>query len=783
MSQKSNKGSGGSPYFNKNVQEAQQEYIDALKSPQQNDTNVLDVQINSAKGSTAQLDTSQIMNPSGKWKRIGNVGSMATQVAGRYTYDSSAQGSDFAQGARMSAELYGTTAWIASDTLRQTLSNRMSSEMNYHIKAYNEALSKCGDAYFNRFALAGKVKNANNIETMYEGYRAMINKSLAAKGKRPMSLKFGSAPSKSMVVQLGAFLRKNKDLLSPEDVEHIKRMMQLCRIDTVKPAHGRLHAVRRLGFFKMLRYGRQTDAGYALFTTLNFAQRAMRTFRIGVRAARVAAHAAHMAALLSMKAAAWAAAKAATKLPDSVKNSEAAKLIKKGKDAAGTAAGKRRKASKNVRNAYDRIRRFSRDPFNLKRNARRLGDRAKAGIMNRLNKTFLRKPIRVAGKAFRAVNLLGSAIGRLIAVAMTLVSTLLSILMFALVIVLLLAVIISVITSIVSTIAALFDFSATEEEIRDAALDQIETCYNLQNTSISFILNNNRYRNVNMSYVDIRDDEAYADEENQPVYPFTETTNSAEILSMATVYFDFDLEEAGEGDVKDYVRALYNGSHITTVVENEYTETETYTDADGNEQQREVTYIDADVTLTSYYFNALFECALQDGTTGILAGTEISEQVWNYFRSLGFTEESTAAIMGNMYQESGMNPIALQNGIGPAAGICQWEKFQDPNSRWGRLNAYAEAQGKSWMDLQCQLDFLMQELNGADATTKAIMDRDYGGLENFKRSTDINWAVEAFERSFERAGIPNMQARYTQANAYYAMYHGREVVTDTDEEE
>ena len=130
-----------------------------------------------------------------------------------------------------------------------------------------------------------------------------------------------------------------------------------------------------------------------------------------------------------------------------------------------------------------------------------------------------------------------------------------------------------------------------------------------------------------------------------------------------------------------------------------------------------------------------------------------------------------------------MNPIALQNGIGPAAGICQWEKFQDPNSRWGRLNAYAESQGKSWMDLQCQLDFLMQELNGADATTKAIMDRDYGGLENFKRSTDINWAVEAFERSFERAGIPNMQARYTQANAYYAMYHGREVVTDTDEEE
>lgn len=772
-------------HFNKNVQDAHQEYINAFRT-QGYQMNTLDLKINSANDTSKEkLDTSQIMNPSNKWRRVGNLGSLATQVAGRYTYASSAEGSDFAQGVRISSEMYGTAALLALDSVRHTLSNRMATEMNYHIEDYNQALAKHGDDFVKKYSMGGKVKNRDNISTMYEGYRAMVNHSLLHKGKRTMNLKFDSVPSKNMVVQLSSFLMKNKDILSQEDIVHIKRMMQLCRIDNVRPVHGRLHAVRRQGMLKIMRYGSQTDAGHALFTSFNFAQRAIRTFRIGVRAARVSAHAAHMGALLSMKAAAWAAAKISSKIPESIKNTQVIKQVQKGKEVIDSVAGKGRKVTRkarnttrNVRNVYEKVRNFGKDPFHLKRNARRAGDRAKKGIINRLNKTFLRKPIKYVGKGFRAVNFIGSAIGRLVSVAMSLVSTLFSILMFALVLMILLALVISVITAIISTVASLFDFTSTEEEIRDAALDQIETCYDLQNTSISNILSDSRYRNVSLNYVDVRDDAAYEKKENQPVYPFTETTNSAEILSMATVYFDFDLEEAGVSKVKNYVRNLYNGSHITTVVEKEYKEIETYIDDKGKEQQREITYIDADVTLTSYYFNALFECSLQSGTTGVLAGTEVSEQVWNYFRSIGFSEQATAGIMGNMYQESRMNPAALQNGVGPAAGICQWEKYGAAGTRWGNLQAFAQSRGKNWTDLQCQLDFLVMELNGGDPTTKYIMDRDYGGLANFKRATDINWAVEAFERSFERAGIPNMQVRYTQANAYYAMYHGREVVNE-----
>lgn len=129
-----------------------------------------------------------------------------------------------------------------------------------------------------------------------------------------------------------------------------------------------------------------------------------------------------------------------------------------------------------------------------------------------------------------------------------------------------------------------------------------------------------------------------------------------------------------------------------------------------------------------------------------------------------------------------MDPTRIQNGGGPAAGICQWENYSTRSGRWGRLNSRAQAEGKSWTDLKVQLDFLMWELQGGDTTCRSIMNNRYGGLENFKRTTDVAWAVEAFERSFERAGKPNMSRRITQANAYYNMYHGREIQTETAED-
>ena len=100
-----------------------------------------------------------------------------------------------------------------------------------------------------------------------------------------------------------------------------------------------------------------------------------------------------------------------------------------------------------------------------------------------------------------------------------------------------------------------------------------------------------QYRNVTLHYENIKDEDIYEEKE----IAIHETTNSAEILSMAVVYFDFDIEKAGKKKVTKYVEELYNGSHIMSIIEKPYT----YQDSDGND----ITVTDADVTLTTYYFN------------------------------------------------------------------------------------------------------------------------------------------------------------------------------------
>ena len=47
------------------------------------------------------------------------------------------------------------------------------------------------------------------------------------------------------------------------------------------------------------------------------------------------------------------------------------------------------------------------------------------------------------------------------------------------------------------------------------------------------------------------------------------------------------------------------------------------------------------------------------------------EEIWAEIRSYGYSVYATAAIMGNMYQESRMNPHA-QNGSDGGYGLCQW---------------------------------------------------------------------------------------------------------------
>jgi hypothetical protein len=71
------------------------------------------------------------------------------------------------------------------------------------------------------------------------------------------------------------------------------------------------------------------------------------------------------------------------------------------------------------------------------------------------------------------------------------------------------------------------------------------------------------------------------------------------------------------------------------------------------------------------------------------------------------TKERAAGFCGNIYGESSYNPNAV-NPSSKAYGICQWLGDRKKN-----LKALAALKGKSVGDLDLQLAFLVQEINGS----------------------------------------------------------------------
>ena len=177
-----------------------------------------------------------------------------------------------------------------------------------------------------------------------------------------------------------------------------------------------------------------------------------------------------------------------------------------------------------------------------------------------------------------------------------------------------------------------------------------------------------------------------------------------------------------------------------------------------------------------------------------ISGNNESEQVWNFFTNNGFSPAATAGILGNMYQESGVNPKSIQgNGKGPAAGIFQWENYNNSKgTRFGGLLKKAKKRNKNWKDIGVQLEYALGEMQSADLnkrfagkvgylkhnpwTTTDIDKKRYsvkpvkGGFEGYKKMTDPTEATKVFEAAFERAGKPNFKRRIAYAKKMMNKY-------------
>lgn len=537
-------------------------------------------------------------------RKIGNAASFGKT----YLYESTTAGNDFGQGMRMMQDMAYPVAHILADRVLMDCHKAM-------MKDLPKTLNTLGQNVFGKDAIyIGNVELGISERDLKAIEKELINKLKEAghgdfKGK--------GVPSQN---RIKAFLRKNRNKLTENEVNALKMLLAVKKTQTIGDSIGEGRRRFRLkSYMRTLRYIQQTDAGAGLRFVSNFIQRGKMTLNAGLTLLQTTAKAAALAGKIAAVAAAKTAARLArTRLAQSVANTKVgegvARSVRAAKNLKTRAKGRINniknpdpksrfgKMKKSFEDKHKKFKAFRNDPFGLRTR--------KNNLLLKLKKS---KAGRAVGTLFSPINFVKRMIGYAMATIMAIVATIISILLQLVLIFIVAILVMIVVTAVINSVISMFDFTASEEEIQKAAFKEIQESYEKQNKQIENLYGG-QYRNVSVTYEDIKDEKEYQKKENQPDGDVTETTNSMELLSMATVYFDYDLEGAGKKKVVDYVRKLYNGSHLLAIMEKPvYAK-----DKDGKEY---IAATDVSATLTTYYFNDLFDCQLSDSPGYMTAGT------------------------------------------------------------------------------------------------------------------------------------------------------------------
>lgn len=175
-------------------------------------------------------------------------------------------------------------------------------------------------------------------------------------------------------------------------------------------------------------------------------------------------------------------------------------------------------------------------------------------------------------------------------------------------------------------------------------------------------------------------------------------------------------------------------------------------------------------------------------------GSSTERTIWNYFCCKGFSPAGVAGLMGNLYAESGLNPINLQNTYEKRLGLTDAEYTAAVDSGsysnfvrdsagyglaqwtyWSRKEAmlnYARKTGASIGDLMMQLDFMFQELKGYAAVFQVLRT-----AKTVKEASDI--VLTRYERPANQSNAVKVK-RASYGQAYYDAYAN---TTTTQEKE
>jgi tail lysozyme len=151
---------------------------------------------------------------------------------------------------------------------------------------------------------------------------------------------------------------------------------------------------------------------------------------------------------------------------------------------------------------------------------------------------------------------------------------------------------------------------------------------------------------------------------------------------------------------------------------------------------------------------------VEEETTEALATAFANDKpAYDFFVGKGLTNFQAAGIVGNLDQESGVNPSAVQYGGGPGRGIAQWSV----GGRWDTSSpnavAFAQQKGESVYSLNLQLEFIWDEL-----TTVGY------GYSALKATTNVTDATLVFMDKYEICGTCVSTQRISYAKSVLAAY-------------
>ena len=141
------------------------------------------------------------------------------------------------------------------------------------------------------------------------------------------------------------------------------------------------------------------------------------------------------------------------------------------------------------------------------------------------------------------------------------------------------------------------------------------------------------------------------------------------------------------------------------------------------------------------------------------------QKIWDYMKSKGLNDYGAAGLMGNLYAESGLSSINLQNTYNTKLGLSDadytaqvdngiYQNFVKDSAGYGlaqwtfwsrkqNLYAFAKSRGVSIGDMDMQLEFLFKELGGYPGllvtlqTASSVRDASDAVLLNFERPASV----------------------------------------------